>query len=154
MYTYWLEDNIYLHLVKCGKILRKLSYEAVASYRFTPSEIDVLMFLANNAPLDTARDVSRFKGVSKSLVCRAVESLTARGLLKAEVDRNDRRCVHLRLTEEASPAVERLRACRAEFEARLLDGISAEERAAVEATNAKIAENMKKLQNEVQCDGE
>ena len=45
------------------------------------AEMDVLLFLANNPPYDTARDIVRRRGLAKSHVSAAVESLAEKGLL-------------------------------------------------------------------------
>lgn len=44
-------------------------------------EMNVLLFLANNPQYDTARDVTEFRGLSKSQVSQAVELLVAEGLV-------------------------------------------------------------------------
>ena len=56
------------------------------AYQFAPflertglsmREVHVLLFLANNPECDTARDVSEYRGISKSQVSQAVELLAA-----------------------------------------------------------------------------
>ncbi len=65
----------------------------------TTLEVQVLLFLINNSPFDTARDVVLLRGLSKSQVSTAVEQLTLRGLLTRSPDRADRRVVHLVMTD-------------------------------------------------------
>ena len=48
----------------------------------TMREVHVLLFLANNPDYDTARDVTLYRGMSKSQVSQAVELLCAEGLLQ------------------------------------------------------------------------
>ena len=66
-------------------------------------EIDVLLFLANHPGQDTARDAVELRGLSKSQVSQAVEVLTGRGLLARRADGEDRRVVHLEITEQGAP---------------------------------------------------
>jgi DNA-binding MarR family transcriptional regulator len=86
--------------IKLEKMYRKYFQEALADYQFTPNEIIVLLFLYNNAPLlDTSRDIVKCKGISKGLVARSVESLTAKGYLTTQRDEQDHRVVHLKLSD-------------------------------------------------------
>lgn len=54
-------------------------------------EVHVLLFLANNPSYDTARDVTEFRGLSKSQVSQAVELLAAERILRRTPDAADRR---------------------------------------------------------------
>ena len=101
------------------------------TWQFTPllertglsmREMNVLLFLANNPQYDTARDVTEFRGLSKSQVSQAVELLVAEGLVSRTPDSSDRRVVHLSLTEEAGPLA-RQNSCAA----RLLSGFGPKE---------------------------
>ncbi len=120
-------DGYFVRFAKMDRIYRKMCYEAVAEYQFTPNEIVVLMFLSNNAPLDTAKDIVHHRNISKSLVARSVESLCRQGFLSAETDQLDRRVVHLRLSERSRDIVDRLKACKEAFLARLMNGIAEED---------------------------
>lgn len=68
----------------------------------TMRELHVLLFLTNNPDRDTARDVVEMRGLPKSQVSGAVDLLVERGLLLRQADREDRRVVHLSLTEEGT----------------------------------------------------
>ena len=92
-------------------------------------EIHVLLFLANHPGADTARDVSDLRGLSKSQVSQAVETLAARGLLRRMPDRGDRRVVHLTITENGLPLARRAQAIQAACGAWLLEDLTEEERA-------------------------
>lgn len=80
-------ESLFIALSKFIKVYRKITFKSVEGYGLTPSEIDILMFLFNNAPLDTAKDISKYKGISKALVCRSVDSLSKRGLITTVVDK-------------------------------------------------------------------
>ncbi|MDO4314629.1 MAG: MarR family transcriptional regulator [Oscillospiraceae bacterium] len=87
-------------------------------------EIHVLLFLANNPAYDTARDVTEFRGLSKSQVSQAVELLAAEGLLRRTPDGADRRIVRLSITEDGAPLARECRDIQAACVRRLLDGLS------------------------------
>lgn len=90
-------------------------------------EINVLLFFANNPGYDTAREVTQYRGLSKSQVSQAVDLLCAQGLLERQTDPSDRRVVHLHLTEEARPLTREAQTIQASCTAQLLDGFSSEE---------------------------
>lgn len=122
-----LNESFLIAASKLIKEYRKISSKAIEEYGFTPGEIDVLMFLFNNAPLDTAKDISKYKGISKALVCRSVDSLTKRGLISTVVDKKDRRIIHLVLNEYASPIIDKLQRSKDLFSTKLIKGINDED---------------------------
>lgn len=90
-------------------------------------EMNVLLFLANNPEYDTARDVTEFRGLSKSQVSQAVELLAAEGLVSRTPDGSDRRVIHLSLTEEAGPLAREAQSLQNSCASRLLSGFAPEE---------------------------
>ena len=71
-------------------------------------EFDILVFLHNNPGRDTARDIVALRGLPKSNVSQAVEVLMGKGLLARSQDAEDRRRVHLNLTEAAEQLMPQL----------------------------------------------
>lgn len=83
-------------------------YTKYCSHRYTPlslayglsmRELNVLLFLANHPDYDTARDITEYKGISKSQVSQAVDFLVETDYLTRRTDAEDRRVVHLRITQ-------------------------------------------------------
>ena len=93
----------------------------------TMREVHVLLFLANNPDYDTARDVTLYRGMSKSQVSQAVELLWAEGLLQRTPDEADRRMVHLSITPAGRPRARECQALQERCGARLLDGLAPEQ---------------------------
>lgn len=122
-----VEESLFIIMSKFIKEYRKISFKSVEGYGLTPSEIDILMFLFNNAPFDTAKDISRYRGISKALVCRSVESLSKRGLISTVVDEKDRRIIHLLLNENAWEIVDKLKISKNIFMDKILEGIKEED---------------------------
>ncbi|WP_339789008.1 helix-turn-helix domain-containing protein [Tissierella sp.] len=52
----------------------------------TQNEIDVLLFLHNAAPLNTASDIARYRAMSKSMILKSVDALYRKGYLSYETD--------------------------------------------------------------------
>lgn len=93
----------------------------------TKNELDVLLFLYNNPSLDRAADIVNLRQISKSHVSLSVTNLEQRGLLYRVFDPEDRRSVHLKLTEAALPIVQEGRRLQQEFFGRVFDGLSEKE---------------------------
>jgi DNA-binding MarR family transcriptional regulator len=74
-----------------------------------------MMFLANSEGLKSASEIAQYKNISKGLIARSVDSLSEKGYLTADRDKNDRRLVRLQLTEKSGEIVERIRRCRKDF---------------------------------------
>lgn len=121
----------------------RLLAEAPGAGDFTRNELDVLLFLANHPGLDTARDISELRGLTKSHVCKSVESLVERGFLAGRQDRQDRRLVHLSLLPPAQPVVEAAQAAQGRFTEVLYRDVTDEERAVLERILEKIEKNVK-----------
>lgn len=104
-----------------------LSTKAADECRITKPEADILAFLYNNPACDTAKDIAKLKGFSKAYVSKAVEPLLDKELIKIYIDKNDRRCQHLKLTEKSKPLVIKLQKMQIEFINKITDGIPKED---------------------------
>ena len=127
------------------------------AYQFTPllertgltmREVHVLLFLANNPDYDTARDVTLYRGMSKSQVSQAVELLCAEGLLQRTPDGTDRRMVHLSITQEGRPLARECQALQERCGARLLDGLAPEQVRQLRELLATVLDNGARLAEE------
>lgn len=127
------------------------------TYQFSPllartglsmREIHVLLFLANNPSYDTARDVTEFRGISKSQVSQAVELLAAERILRRTPDAADRRIVHLSITEQGLPLARECQAVQSACEKRLLAGLSPSEEAQFHTILQTILDNGAQLAEE------
>lgn len=104
-----------------------LSVKVANECGITKPEADILTFLNNNPSCDTAKDIVKLKGFSKAYVSKAVEPLILKELIKVEVDKNDRRCQHLKLTEKAKPIVIKLYNMQSEFVEKITEGIDSKD---------------------------
>lgn len=126
----------------CGKLYDSLCDPVGAEYKLTQNEMDVILFLYNNKELNTAKEISNYRAISKSLVCKSVKSLTERGFITSVQDDIDRRMQHLFLTEQAAPVAEELKKVHSQFTAELSKGVSPEERETLHAILEKVAKNV------------
>ncbi len=111
----------------------------------TRTEMDVLLFLANNPEFDTARDIVEQRMLTKSHVSASVSTLEERGYLERNYRPGNRRTVHLRLLPASAPAVEAGRHAQERFFKAAFRGISPEEIQRMSAVFSKITTNVREI---------
>ena len=127
---------------KLKKMYEKMFYKLAEELQLTQNEIDVLLFLNNNSPLDTARDIARYRAMSKSMISKSVDSLYKRGYLSYDIDELDKRCIHLKIEPVAMPIVKKLHEVQKQFFDILTSNISEEEYKVMETVLNKMYENI------------
>ena len=131
---------------KAQKGYARLLEPICKKWDLTRNELDVLLFLANNPAYDRAVDIVNNRGLSKSHVSLSINSLESRGLLLREVDPEDRRTVHLKLTEEAGPMIEDGRMAQKRFFDHLHQGVTQEQMDLITDFVRKVNENLKNIE--------
>lgn len=124
------------------KLYNGLFVPVLEQYGLTQLEMDILLFLANHPPFDTARDIVEKRHLAKSHVSAGVESLVRRGLLERSRTEDNRKTIHLRLTEKAAPVIADGRSVQARYGQLLLDGFSSQEREQLFRFLARVGENV------------
>lgn len=127
-----------------GKIYEDHCRKIRKKYKVTQLEIDILAFLRNNAPLDTASDIVRWRRLPKASVSQAVELLIQKKMICRNPDEKDRRRIHLALLPEADPLLADILSAQEEFWGILFEGIGEEERERFWQLSRKVACNVKK----------
>ena len=124
------------------KLYNGLFGPLLEKYQLTQLEVDILLFLANNPPFDTARDIVEKRHLAKSHVSAGIESLAGRGLLARVRQEGNRKTIHLKLTGRAAPIVEEGRSVQMRYGQILLDGFSAQERDQLCSFLERVGENI------------
>ncbi|SCG82537.1 MarR family transcriptional regulator [Proteiniborus sp. DW1] len=136
-------NNIFLTFNwKSKKLYEKLFYPILKEFGLSQNEADVLLFLFNNKPLDTAKDIVEYRAISKSLISKSVDLLIKKGYLSSEVDKVDRRSVHLKIKPTAIPIVEKLHEIQKDYFTLLLRNVTDEEYDVFETVLSKIYRNI------------
>lgn len=130
---------------KLDQSYMKLCCDSVKEYELSSCQVAIILFLVNNHPLDTAKDITTYRGISKALVCKNVDSLINRGLLESFVDEKDKRYIHLRLSLSSREIVSRLTSTRDKFFESLLSSITEEELETMSIVKNKIRKNIDSL---------
>lgn len=113
-----------------------------AKYRLSQLEIKIISFLYNNPGKDTVGDISQLRMIPKGNVSQGVESLIQRSLLRRTQDKQDRRRVHLTLSEAALPVVEDIKIANEAFRKQIFSGFSKEELAQFGQLNQRLMQNL------------
>ena len=90
------------------------------------SAVDILLFLANNPGLDTAKDICTYRKLKPAIVSFHVENLTKEGYLIRQSVPGDRRKCRLVCTEKAEPVIAQARAMQQVFSEKLTQGLPPE----------------------------
>ena len=111
------------------------------TYRLSLIEATIISFLYNNPGKDTAADIVELRMLSKGNVSHAVESLMQKSLLQRRQDTEDRRKIHLSLTQAAQPITASLKELFQQFHEELFFGLSKEELELFDRVNEQIIVN-------------
>ena len=119
-----------------------------ASTGLPPAAADILLFLANNPGLDTARDVCTYRGLKPGIVSFHVEKLVQEGYLLRQPAPGDRRKCRLVCTEKAGPVVQQGRELQETFFRRLARGLEPEDLAAFRRCLEGFRRNLSQMTQE------
>ena len=89
-----------------------------------PNGVDILLFLANNPGLDTARDICTYRRLKPGIVSFHVDKLVREGYLLRARDPGDRRRCRLVCTDKAAPIIARGQALQEQFIAQMSAGVA------------------------------
>lgn len=131
------------HYASGEYLYEQITASVCQKYDLTRMEFTVLMFLANNPKFDTAAQIVKYRRLTKSHVSLAVRALLERRLLLGEDGVEDRRTIHLSLTEDADEIVEDGRKKQKEFYETIFSGFSPEELEQIGLIMQRIDRNIK-----------
>lgn len=147
-----MEESLDQVMMRVRRSVRLALRQAGAQEGLSQNEIEVLLLLYVGR-WDTARDISRARGLPRSLVSKSVDQLLKRGYIETRQDPQDRRVARLRLLPPAQAAVERLNQAKGVFFSRLCQGITPEEAAAFRSLVDKMMQNLDGLLPEGEPEG-
>ena len=130
---------------KVGRVYGAMCAPILREYDLNQTEFDLLMFLANNPDMNTARDACRIRGIKKGLVSVTADSLLRRGLITRAADAGDRRIARLTATAAAGPIVQAGREVQAEFFRALTSCLTKEELETYCALTQKLMDHVSEL---------
>ena len=141
-----MEQNYFDVMQRARKAYARLLEPLCRRWGLTRSEMDILLYLANNPGFDRAADIVTKRGIAKSHVSMSVADLEERKLLVCRADPRDRRSVRLTLTDGAWEIAREGQAAQRAFFDRIFAGLSPEELALWQAIVGRVCENIEKLE--------
>ena len=130
-----------------------MAYDAICrplcqELKLPQTALDILLFLANNPVYQTAGEIVSIRKLRANLVSVNVERLVEEGYLTREAVAGDRRKTLLRLTERATPVVQRGREIQEDIFRMLFRGVSPEEQAQFLATMTVMEQSLDEILKE------
>ena len=122
-------------------VMRPLTVEL----KMAQPAVDILLFLANNPSMDTARDICTYRHLKPAIVSFHVDNLVRQGYLERQDIPGDRRKCRLVCTDKAAPVIQRGRAVQEAFSRQLTEGLTPEELEICFRCFTVFGENMTRL---------
>lgn len=130
-----------IHSMK--KLYDHLCINVMQKYQITRSELDILLFLYNNPEFDSAKDIVKKRGLSKSHASMGIEKLIQKHYLQTVQDSHDKRQYHLHLLEQSQDIIQDGLKVQKQFSDILFQGFSTEERQFYQEMIHKMFDNIK-----------
>ena len=133
-----MENSQYLK-----KVHDKIFSEIFEKYDLKKNEVQIIIYLKDN-PNGTARDIVKEFMFAKSQVSYSIDSLYKKGYIKKENDKEDKKIIHLALTDKVENIFEDIDLKYNKFFQIIFEGISDEEKKEIDKLFNKILKNIKK----------
>ena len=127
-----------------GKLYTKKILEVASKYNMNKVEVDILLFLNNNPQYDTAKDIVEVRGIAKSYVSKSIDKLVEKKLLSLNVDKKDRRIIHLKVESSANTVIKEALEAQKKYVDTIYNGISKEEEEVLKEIVNKMLSNIKR----------
>lgn len=114
-------------------------------YNLSKIELDIISFLFNNPSKDTLSDIVEFRMLQKGNVSKAVDLLIEKDLLLKEIDIDDRRKIHLQLTENSRDITKDIEIVKRDYLKQIYRDFSDEEIKLYSSLNKRILENIQSI---------
>ena len=150
---FW-EVTIVLNAAQVYTYTRRIldAYAAVmqplsAELDMAQNAVDILLFLANNPGLDTARDICTYRKLKPGIVSFHVDNLVREGYLLRTRDPGDRRRCRLVCTDKAAPIIARGQALQEQFVAQMSTGLAPDALETFQHCLTAFAQNLDRMAN-------
>lgn len=125
------------------KLYEKTMKTVCTAHALTMVETDIIAFLKNNPQKDTAADIVELRMLSKGAVSKGVEALIQKKLIRRYPDTEDRRRLHLQLTDRSELILTDIERAQTEFWNTVFEGFSEEELEIHERLKTHMFENVR-----------
>ena len=125
------------------KLYEKTMKTVCTAHALTMVETDIIAFLKNNPQKDTAAEIVELRMLSKGAVSKGVEALIQKELIRRYPDTEDRRRLHLQLTDRSELILTDIERAQTEFWNTVFEGFSEEELEIHERLKTHMFENVR-----------
>ncbi len=131
------------------KLYNELLFPVCEKHNLTKSELDILLFLANNPEYDRAADIIDVRKVSKAHVSASVHSLLEKGFLMKNAEKENKRDIHLAVTKQAGTIITDGRSAQNAFDQAILKGLTHEDLKTLQTISAKFLKNCRQYEGKL-----
>ena len=135
-----------MKILNKAQLIKKLYsnvFERIAlEYNITANEVMILTFLKDDFDQDMATDIVNTLMISKSHVSLSVNNLEKAGYIVKKQDVNDKKKIHLVITEEAKPILDEIEYEQNKLYEVIFKGISEEEKEILKLILQKMCNNI------------
>lgn len=135
-------NEIVLSGLQLKKLMMRKVEPIMKEYDLRPVELDLLFFLRKEKHVDTAKEIIEKKHLSKAHISKSIDNLCTKGFIKLTEDSNDRRIIHISLTDKSENVVLEVAEIYDECKTVMQKGISSDEMLIVKNVIEKIIKNI------------
>lgn len=143
-------ENFAFEVAETARMIRREANRRAAVLGATKAQWRVLARLHRSGGGIRQIELAEMLDIEPITLCRMIDRLEEAGLVERRRDAADRRAWRLHLTREASPVIAKLEAMGVAFNADILTGVSAADRAAALRVLARIRENLDQIEQGIE----
>lgn len=135
-------NDIVMSGLQLKKLMVKKVEPIIQECDLRPVELDILAFLYREKNIDTAKEITQKKHLSKAHISKSIDNLRSKGFIQVNEDENDRRVFHISLTEKSKEVIGKVINVYAECKDIMQKNISPDELEIVKKVISKMNQNI------------
>lgn len=136
--------EILLYGNKFRKLYEKQIANVLGEYSLKRIDVEILYYLYCSGSRNTSKDIVNLDMFTKGHISQSVDRMEKLELIKSIPDGNDRRCVHLVLTDKAGVVIERIVILKENIRDVVFKDVTEEEKKFLLMLSKKIENNIDK----------
>lgn len=138
----WMLEGL-LQGTQFQKIYNRRIEDLRKEYNLRKVDIDILYFLYKSGEHNTSKDIGDLNLFNKGHISQSIGRMEEQQLIYAIRDQDDRRCMHIMLTDKAVKIVEEITVLRRQMYNIILKGVTREEQNVLLSVSRKVNENIR-----------
>ena len=138
----WMLEGL-LQGTQFQKLYNRKIEELRKTYNLRKVDVDILYFLFKSGEHNTSKDICDLNLFNKGHISQSVGRMVRQQVIYIVQDQEDRRCMHIMLTDRAVEIVEKITALREQMYNIILKGVTDEERHVLLQVSRKVNANVK-----------